>query len=422
MGVRTRRRARTALAAVALAAFGAAGCWPQPGADAGNTNRAPGATLSAADVTALAPVWSRPGWLSAVVGGQVVTRGVSSASTTVTAYDAGSGATRWSRVLGPADAGVRQAMTDPIVAGNRVWASWIAAGTGSGGTGCAAAVERLDLHTGASLGAPTAGFASALVSFAGQVAVAGGSLVADPGVPGGCRPSTTGVRVDDEAGGPSWAAAAGAGGSQRPIVVDGVLVTRDGGRLSGYRAAGCGAPTCTPIWTTTVGTGGVQQLAAEPGGPIVAIGDGPSGEPYRLVTLDPATGAVLSSTPEEFSLQSFAVGDGVAYLNVGGSVEAYDVDGCAGGPCPRLWSADAPEAFVGNPVVAGDLLLLAGTEGSLLAYDVDGCGAATCAPVAQVTVIPDPSTGTPAVVIADGDRVYVQNGGNVLALAPGARP
>lgn len=91
----------------------------------------------------------------------------------------------------------------------------------------------------------------------------GSAVVDSPALADGSLfvPTSSGglVVLDAATGAPAWSAGAGTAVSQ-PAVAGGVVFAASaGGTLSAYDAAGCGAATCPPLWSTDVGaevTGG----------------------------------------------------------------------------------------------------------------------------------------------------------------------
>lgn len=128
--------------------------------------------------------------------------------------------------------------------------------------------------------------------------------------------------VDAATGAVRWTAAVGAPVTQRPALTPGRLyVVTDDGRLLRFAAGGCGAPTCTPIRTTT--------LAGPP------------------------------ATPP-------AVAGGVVYVaSDGGVLAAY----AASGPAPAaLWSTEVGAEVTAGPTVAFGTLYAGTGDGRVVAF------------------------------------------------------
>jgi outer membrane protein assembly factor BamB len=114
-----------------------------------------------------------------------------------------------------------------------------------------------------------------------------------------------------------WSADLGAAGDQPALAGDTLYAGTAGGTLA-FDAAGCGAATCTPLWTASVG-----------GDPTVA-------------------------------------GD-VLYTSDGTSIHAYAAGGCGAATCDPLWSADT--GGDPGPVVVSGGRLFVGVDGrGLVSY------------------------------------------------------
>ena len=116
-----------------------------------------------------------------------------------------------------------------------------------------------------------------------------------------------------------------AAGSSEAALADGFLyVTRGGGGgLAAFAAAGCGAPVCDPVWT------------------------GPGASQFSTITV---------------------AGD-VVYVASGDEVSMYAAAGCGGAECPTLAALrfPAPVAFNTVPVVDGGRLFVALDDATLVA-------------------------------------------------------
>jgi outer membrane protein assembly factor BamB len=135
----------------------------------------------------------------------------------------------------------------------------------------------------------------------------------------------TGPGVSGPGRQPSWTAAVpGASAVALTPAADAttLLVGADDGTLRAYAADGCGAPTCAPAWTATLG--------GDLGAPVV--------------------------------------GNGVAYVTSSdGHVYALPAAGCGAATCTPLWSATTP----GTPqsaILARGHLVVRTTAGTLVAY------------------------------------------------------
>jgi outer membrane protein assembly factor BamB len=110
----------------------------------------------------------------------------------------------------------------------------------------------------------------------------------------------------------------------------------------GAFAAGCsGTPkVCSPLWS--------YAPSSQPTGPVYT------------------SGAVFMGTS-------------------GGTVEAFDPNGCASSPCPPLWTDVAAGSITGSPAVANGVVYVGSSNGTLYAFDAAGCGSSTCSPLWTVS-------------------------------------
>lgn len=135
--------------------------------------------------------------------------------------------------------------------------------------------------------------------------------------------------LDTATGAVAWTAELGDGIGRKPAVAGGnLLVATDDGRLVALPAAGCGAATCTPLWSASLGAG-------------------------------PSTGPV--------------VGGDVAYVGVGGDVLAFALDGCGRPTCRKLARVSTGTSTVTDGLIVHDGRLVAGTgDGHLVAFGLPG--------------------------------------------------
>jgi hypothetical protein len=158
---------------------------------------------------------------------------------------------------------------------------------------------------------------------------------------------------------PLWSATLPNPSSTQPAVANGLVYVTDSlGKISVFRAAGCGLPTCTATWT---GAAGAKPLSS----PAVT-----------------ATSVFVGSN------------DGRLY--------AFPAAGCGAATCNATWTATAGAA-AGAPSVAGSVLFVGSSDGHLRAFAAGGCGKPTC------TALWDTNVGTPiatAPAVSDG-RVFV---------------
>jgi len=116
--------------------------------------------------------------------------------------------------------------------------------------------------------------------------------------------------------------------SAAPAVAGGyVYVPTISGQLAVFSAAGCGAPTCTPVWTAQTGS---------------SIGQPPS------IT---SGGLVYTGSDD-------------------GSIHAYSASGCGSPTCTSLWSVATGSKITGGPVNALGRVFVGTADGRIIAYSL----------------------------------------------------
>jgi outer membrane protein assembly factor BamB len=174
-----------------------------------------------------------------------------------------------------------------------------------------------------------------------------------------------------------------------------------------YPADGCGAATCTPVWSADVPAPVLAQAGSPDGHIFLTAGEPVStGGLITVYSVDPADGHVLWSVPQSAGVYydgGVAVSDGFVYTLAGSSpvqLRVYPVDGCSAPTCDPTWSAHIPiDVAMAPPVVAGGVVYVK-TEFRLSAFRAAGCGSSTCQPITYLT-----TTGGPTSV-SDG-KVFV---------------
>ena len=135
---------------------------------------------------------------------------------------------------------------------------------------------------------------------------------------------------------PMWSTQlAGQGGwDDMPAVANGfVYVPELSGAVEVFKAAGCGAPSCAPVWTAHAGSAHVVPVAV--------------------------TDTTLFVSSDD------------------GHLYAFNALGCGAQTCQPTWSASIPSG-PHAPSVAGSIVFVGATDGTLSAYNAAGCGSTTC--------------------------------------------
>lgn len=401
--------------AVVLALAVSSGCWLQIGASGGHTRyNAAEDGLTPANVPGLRPVWSVdvPGQLSEpmVSQGRVFVTRTTDTSVGVRAVALSTGATIWDRTLisGAPGVGAFVAGTPVTAVGGRLETGHLGfAPVSPGGPVCILATDVLDPATGAIAGGG-AGFPSPTASESGIVArsvLRGGPTCSSP--------ISVVLEVSSaQAGSPTeqWTAPlSGTGQGDFTPAVAGfeVFVRSSPSVLQAYNGLGCGASSCTPVWSHTA-TGAVGAYGVAPTGPVFVV------EGSDLVVLDRHTGARAWSVPLGGFGHGLAVAGGTVFVTTSGgagpALVAVDAAGCGAATCSPRWTAplsgDGPTA----PVVGGRVVYTSTLDG-VQAFDTAGCGAPSCPALATVAL---ESNGT--LSVAQG-HVLVAGDGTLTALS-----
>ncbi len=402
-------RVRCAAAAVAVVAL--SGCWPQPAAGP-SRQRSNGleTSLTTANVASLAPVWSAN--LGSPVGGEPIVSGtrvfartmaavLGPSSSHVVSLDAASGATLWDHDFSPSS-GFPDQYNPVTLAGDT-----LLVGEDTG-------IFRLDFWTGG-----TVGIVNAAGNVSAALTVGDGLLVTSTT---DAFFSTEQLEVyDAETLTLEWTANISTNFQNIVAIAvgGGRIFVGTGTSLRAFDAAGCGAASCSPLWTVdftsnqgpllepmivgdTVFAAATLPVPNAPGtGVLVALAADTGAERWRAQTSPNTPGAASAG--------------GVVYANGPNGILAFAAGGCGAATCAPLWSGDVGEAPSAPPVVAGGIVYI-GKSGAVVAFDAAGCGAVACPPLVSV---PLPGSSPRGLSVASG-KLFVSAGSTVTALAPAA--
>lgn len=172
------------------------------------------------------------------------------------------------------------------------------------------------------------------------------------------------------------------GPTSSPVVDNGLVFINMPGpgsqtTLFALNANGCGAATCTPLWSAT-NMGGSEDLAA-------------------------ANGVVYVGSQDDY-------------------LYAFNESGCGSAACTPLWRGQAPGPITGAPAIANGIVYATVQPGALrgafLAFSAGGCGVAICAPLWNYPLAYANTSGPAEPMVANG-IVYFYNedstGDNVYA-------
>lgn len=398
------RRVLTTLALTAVLA----GCWVQPGFDAGRTNaNASEATLSSSTVAGLTERWDTV--LPDVtdvnaplsVGGSIYAtakRTTTAGAPRVFAVDPATGAVRWATAL-VSDWGAPDDVHAPAYQGDRLLVPWRIDGV-NGGPGGLASVG-LD---GTVRDMP-AGDATLGVALVGDSVIAhrwgryGSSSAGFATIDWTYRPFLPDICCGEPRPGVGFA------------VVGDRIAWSHGTQALGFSAACPQSPVpgggCAWDWATELG--GLPAPATALGATQVVYGDA-SG---TVSVLDMATGAVAwtAEVGAAITQRAAVAGGKILVATADGRVVALPAAGCGPATCSPLWEGTVGGAATAQPLVGGDVVY-ATTGSQIAAFALGGCGIAPCPALTTVTA-PDAITGGP--IVQDGLLIAGTQSGHLVA-------
>lgn len=392
---------RGGLAAAALLALATTACWPQPGGNPeGHNYNGLETDLTLADVPTLAADWSAPGSVTAELGGAVGIDGYF-----IRALDPDTGGQLWRAQIPSSVPGFDYEVTSPPAMSGTdeislAYRYSVFDGPG-GGVRTTYVSARLDRATGAFrgiLGSLDVPFGPETVNVVPRDDVivfetATGVLRAVSATETEPTPNIPSLERSTQL----WSAPSGTR-TVRPVIANSPvhasdqLLDADGSVLRAFAPAGCGAPTCAPVWTLDLGAP-ISALAAGPGLAVVAVTEPTATGPAMLHGIARGGAGIAiwhASLPGPAT--SLAVAGDVVYTAAGSTVAAWSLYGCSVADCPALWSGSLPAAASGNLAAAADVLVAGAVDGSVTAFPLAGCGAPTCAPAGAVRVAGPPTT------------------------------
>jgi outer membrane protein assembly factor BamB len=190
-----------------------------------------------------------------------------------------------------------------------------------------------------------------------------------------------------------------------------VYIAAEDNKLYAFKASGCSASTCQPLWRTAIGT----NSNADQSSPTVANGVVYVASGGTLDAFSTSSHILLWSAPNVSDQWAPAVVNGVVYIGGGGSpagivaLSANGKTGCSGTPlvCKPLWVGDAGSTAISAPAVVKGVVYV-GANTNLYAFTASGCGAASCQPLWHgalsnfVSSSPAVANGVAYITSADG--------------------
>ena len=168
-----------------------------------------------------------------------------------------------------------------------------------------------------------------------------------------------------------------------PVVADGAVLLVDGAVLKAFSATGstnCSGtpPTCQPLWTATLPTGGFPVPTVSNGVLYVAAGTLYAFDAHGATNCSgsPKVCDPLWQAPSASSQYPPTVANGEVIVTGGIGIQAFDAAGntnCSGSPttCSPLWTAAASGAS-GSPSYSSNGTVFVGGTRNLYAFDLSG--------------------------------------------------
>ncbi len=192
------------------------------------------------------------------------------------------------------------------------------------------------------------------------------------------------------------------------------------GQLYAFRAAGCGAAVCKPIWvaqvpntdSSPVTAAGVVYIAASDG-TLRAYAEKGCGQ----ATCSPLWAGSIGTSADA----SPAVGGGIVYVTAGDGLFAFRASGCGRAKCPPLWRSTPADGIVQEvgPTVSNGHVYFAssnftdGGTGAVYSFAAAGCGATVCSP--EWTAHPAQTDNVAATMAVANGVLYASTSGTLYA-------
>lgn len=216
-----------------------------------------------------------------------------------------------------------------------------------------------------------------------------------------------------------WTAATGGSIESTPTVEGSrVYVGSDDGNLYAFRARGCGASTCKPLWT------GRLPAAALDSSPAISNHRIYIGSQHGVAVFDVAGcgGKVCqplwqAANHNDFFNGSPAIFKGRVYIGDEDGLAVFAAKGCGGSGCQPLWfdfAGGAQAAVVSSPTVANGVVYAGRNTGEVLAWKAGPCGKTLCTNIWSGAVNEEIVSSSPTVVngklyIGSADESFPSN-------------
>jgi outer membrane protein assembly factor BamB len=231
--------------------------------------------------------------------------------------------------------------------------------------------------------------------------------------------------IDQQTGTLRWSGSAGQqffdpdtitvskGGSK--VYTSTVALPSPGGALAAWKASGCGASTCSPLWTANTKTldtnpavdaSSATVFVASAGGYLYAF----SASGCGASVCKPLWRGLIGSSGPPDTYGSLAIANGIIYVGTvqSSGVEAFSTAGCGAARCQPLWGYHVDVVGPSALAVADHKVFVSDHTG-LHAFAVHCPRGSVCDPVWTDADAPD------AKLLVANEVVYGTSGFNVLA-------
>ncbi|MFF5288304.1 outer membrane protein assembly factor BamB family protein [Paractinoplanes globisporus] len=201
-----------------------------------------------------------------------------------------------------------------------------------------------------------------------------------------------------------------------PAVVGNVAyLGTDSGLLMALPATGCGSDACSPLWTAKLSNG--AHTSPSVAGGLVFIASAGNADnnlgtlyAFRAAGCGAATCRPVWTAPVPNTGSSPTVSDGIVYIVASdGRLLAFTANGCGKATCAPLWAGNLKTSGNGAPAVANGLVYATSSE-RLVAFRAAGCGLKICPPVWASQPVAGSDTGSGLIQdsgpTVSGDKVY----------------
>ena len=229
------------------------------------------------------------------------------------------------------------------------------------------------------------------------------------------RNTVTGLQLEYVAAGPADPTFGGISRSSPAVVGNVAYVGTDQGLLIAFPANGCGADNCAPLWTGQLSNGAFTTPAVAGGLVFISSAgnvDNNLGTLYafRAAGCGAATCSPLWTASVPNTESSPTVSGGMLYIvSNDGRLLAFNANGCGQSTCAPVWTGGLKTSGQAAPAVANGLVYATSSD-RLVAFRAAGCGQPTCAPVWASQPVAGSDTGSGLIQevgpTVSGDKVY----------------